>query len=65
LLQVQDETALLSIVQTLINENPAPVAEFKSGKTAILQFLVGQGMKLSRGTANPAKLAELITAALS
>jgi len=65
LLQVQDETALQSIVQTLINENPAPVAEFKSGKTAILQFLVGQGMKLSRGTANPAKLAELITAALS
>ncbi len=65
LLQVQDEGALLSIVETVINENEGPVAEFKSGKTATLQFLVGQGMKLSRGTANPAKLAELITAALS
>ncbi len=65
LLQVEDESALKEIVATVIANNPGPAEEFKAGKAATLQFLVGQGMKLSRGAANPAKLAELITLELT
>jgi aspartyl-tRNA(Asn)/glutamyl-tRNA(Gln) amidotransferase subunit B len=65
LLQVEDESALKEIVATVIANNPGPAEEFKAGKVATLQFLVGQGMKLSRGTANPAKLTELFTAELT
>ena len=51
---------LLPIVEAIIAEQAAVVAEFKAGKEASLKFLVGQGMKLSKGTANPALLAELL-----
>ena len=60
LLQQNDEGALLGVVEKVIESNPGPVAEYKSGKEQALQFLVGQGMKKSKGSANPAKLKELI-----
>lgn len=60
LLQQNSEDALLSIVETVIAENPQVVVEYKGGKEASIQFLVGQGMKLSKGSANPALLLELL-----
>jgi aspartyl-tRNA(Asn)/glutamyl-tRNA(Gln) amidotransferase subunit B len=36
------------------------VGEYKAGKEAVLKYLIGQGMKLSKGSANPAVLEELI-----
>lgn len=60
LLQSSDPTALLPIVQEVIDENPTVVSEYLAGKEASLQFLIGQGMKKSRGTANPAILSDLI-----
>lgn len=65
LLQSSSEDSLLPIVKEIIANNPTVVAEFKSGKDASLQFLVGQGMKLSRGSANPIVLAELIRKSVS
>jgi aspartyl-tRNA(Asn)/glutamyl-tRNA(Gln) amidotransferase subunit B len=62
LLQESDSTALSELVLKIVRENPTVVAEYKSGKDASLQFLIGQGMKLSRGTANPAVLKELLVA---
>ena len=41
------------ILRQVIAANPAQVQQFKEGKTAVLQYLVGQLMKLSRGKANP------------
>ena len=35
------------------------VADYKAGKLVALQFLIGQGMKLSKGSANPAVLKEV------
>lgn len=58
LVEAASGDALPALVQKVINTNPAVVAEYKAGKTATLQFLVGQGMKESRGSANPAALAE-------
>lgn len=63
--QQSDEGALSAIVAKVIEANPAVVADYKAGKQAALQFLVGQGMKESRGSANPGVLAELVKKALS
>lgn len=59
-LQVNDRAALQSIVETVIQENQGPVAEFKAGKESALQYLVGQSMKASKGAGNPSVLRELI-----
>ena len=48
-----------------IAANPTVVADYKSGKVALLQFLVGQGMKASKGSANPQVLSKLIQELLS
>lgn len=58
--QMSDATDLEDIVRHSIKENPATVADYKSGKTAALQFLVGQVMKESRGKANPKMVQEVI-----
>jgi aspartyl-tRNA(Asn)/glutamyl-tRNA(Gln) amidotransferase subunit B len=54
--QQSDEGALLVIAQKVVDQNPAVVADYKAGKEAAMQFLVGQGMKESRGKAAPAAL---------
>jgi aspartyl-tRNA(Asn)/glutamyl-tRNA(Gln) amidotransferase subunit B len=58
LLQKSDAGALEAIVKDIIKANDKVVQEFKAGKEASLQFLVGQGMKASKGSANPKLLAE-------
>lgn len=60
LLQVSDNAALQPVIDEIIQENESVVAEYKAGKEAAVQFLVGQGMKKTRGTANPATLKKLI-----
>lgn len=59
LIQKSDEGALLVIVKEVIAANEKVVADYKAGKEASLQFLVGQGMKMSKGSANPQMLGEL------
>jgi aspartyl-tRNA(Asn)/glutamyl-tRNA(Gln) amidotransferase subunit B len=60
LLQVQDTGALEELVKTIIAENAGVVEEYKSGKEPAIKFLVGQGMKASKGTADPELLLELL-----
>src|SRR5204862_3286968 len=45
--------ALASIAREAIAANPKAVAEYRSGKTVAIKFLVGQVMKASKGQANP------------
>ncbi|MBX4189073.1 Asp-tRNA(Asn)/Glu-tRNA(Gln) amidotransferase subunit GatB [Candidatus Parcubacteria bacterium] len=59
LVQKSDMAELEKIVQELILENSAAVGEYKSGKEASLQFLIGQGMKKTKGSANPSVLKEI------
>ncbi|MCB9806117.1 Asp-tRNA(Asn)/Glu-tRNA(Gln) amidotransferase subunit GatB [Candidatus Nomurabacteria bacterium] len=59
LLQQSDEGALKEIVQKIINDNQKVVEEYKGGKEASLQFLIGQGMKETKGSANPQILKDL------
>lgn len=60
--QQSDTGALEAIVDQIISDNQNVVEEFKAGKEASLQFLIGQGMKLSKGSANPQMLRELFLA---
>jgi aspartyl-tRNA(Asn)/glutamyl-tRNA(Gln) amidotransferase subunit B len=58
--QISDTGALESIVDEVISANPKQVEQYRSGKTAVLGFLVGQVMKASRGQANPAAVNEVL-----
>ena len=60
LAQVSDTGALDAFCDQAIAANPGPVADFKSGKIAALNFLKGQVMKLSKGKANPALVGEIL-----
>ncbi len=60
LIQKNDPTVLKTIVAEVIKANESVVLDYKNGKETALQFLVGQGMKASKGSANPQMLAELI-----
>jgi aspartyl-tRNA(Asn)/glutamyl-tRNA(Gln) amidotransferase subunit B len=64
LTQVSDEGALALIIDDVLANNPAQVAQFKQGKQQVLGFLVGQVMKASGGKANPGKANELLKAKL-
>lgn len=65
LLQESDTDALRALVQQVINENTKVVKEYRDGKDASMQFLIGQAMRLSRGTANPSLLADLFKSEIS
>lgn len=60
LAQVSDTGAMDAFAAQAIAANPKVVAEFRGGKAAALQFLIGQVMKLSRGKANPQLAAEAL-----
>jgi aspartyl-tRNA(Asn)/glutamyl-tRNA(Gln) amidotransferase subunit B len=54
--QQSDSAALAVIAQKVIDANPVVAADYKAGKAAALQYLLGQGMKESKGSANPEAL---------
>ena len=58
--QISDTGALEEIAGEIIAANPKQVEQYKSGKTAVLGFLVGQVMKASRGQANPTVVSEVL-----
>lgn len=51
---------LAPVVAAIIAEHRSVVEEYKSGKDAAMQFLIGQGMRMTKGSADPAMLKELI-----
>jgi aspartyl-tRNA(Asn)/glutamyl-tRNA(Gln) amidotransferase subunit B len=58
--QVSDTGALKQMVEQLITANPAQVEQYRSGKTQLLGFFVGQMMKQTRGQGNPKLINELL-----
>jgi aspartyl-tRNA(Asn)/glutamyl-tRNA(Gln) amidotransferase subunit B len=58
--QITDTGAIEKIVDEVIAANPRQVEQYRSGKTAVIGFLVGQVMKASRGQANPQMANELL-----
>ncbi|MDD5405898.1 MAG: Asp-tRNA(Asn)/Glu-tRNA(Gln) amidotransferase subunit GatB [Sulfurovaceae bacterium] len=60
LAQVSDDGAILVIIESVLNDNQDKVNEYKSGKDKLFGFFVGETMKRSKGSANPAKVNTLL-----
>ena len=60
LAQIHDEGLIESIVDEVIKGSVAQVEQYRSGKTAVMGFLVGQVMKKSGGKAKPAVVNEIL-----
>ncbi|QQY07796.1 MAG: aspartyl/glutamyl-tRNA amidotransferase subunit B [Candidatus Xiphinematobacter sp.] len=63
--QVSDTVVIGTLCEEIIAQNPNPVADFRSGKTAALNFLKGRVMRLSKGKANPSLVGEVLVRKLS
>jgi aspartyl-tRNA(Asn)/glutamyl-tRNA(Gln) amidotransferase subunit B len=60
LVQITDEGAVAAVVDKVIAESPAQVAQYRAGKAAAIGWFVGQVMKASQGKANPALVNKLL-----
>ncbi|HPS28427.1 MAG TPA: Asp-tRNA(Asn)/Glu-tRNA(Gln) amidotransferase subunit GatB [Candidatus Paceibacterota bacterium] len=58
--QNNDEEALTQVVAEVLTKNAKAVAEYKGGKTTVIQFLLGQTMAATRGKASPETLKRLL-----
>ena len=60
LIQKDNTDELKPIIEKIISENKSVADEFKAGKENALQFLMGQVMKETKGSANPKVVQELL-----
>jgi aspartyl-tRNA(Asn)/glutamyl-tRNA(Gln) amidotransferase subunit B len=60
LAQVSDTLVVEKFCDEAVAANPKSAEDFRAGKTAALNFLKGQVMKLSKGRANPALVGEIL-----
>jgi len=58
--QISDSGALEAIVDQVLAANEKSVEQYRAGKEAAINALIGQAMKASKGKANPAQLTELL-----
>lgn len=60
LIQESNTDSLIEYVKQAIANNPQKVAEYKSGKTNLVQMFMGEVMKLSKGKADPKLASQLV-----
>jgi aspartyl-tRNA(Asn)/glutamyl-tRNA(Gln) amidotransferase subunit B len=58
--QIDDTAELIKVTEKIIAVNSKQAAEYRSGKTNLLQFFIGQIMAETNGKANPKILKELL-----
>jgi len=58
--QLSDVSALESVVDIIVAANQQSVEDYKNGKQAAFQFLIGQVMKETKGKANPQIVGETL-----
>jgi aspartyl-tRNA(Asn)/glutamyl-tRNA(Gln) amidotransferase subunit B len=63
--QISDSGALEGIVDEVLANNAKSVEQYRAGKEAAINALIGQCMKASKGKANPAQITELLKAKLA
>ena len=51
--QMSDEGEIVRIANEVLDENPDVIVQYKNGRNNVVDYLVGQIMKKTRGTANP------------
>jgi len=60
LVQVSDTGAIEAAVDTVLAAHPEETAAYKTGKTKLMGFFVGQVMKETRGKANPKRVNDVL-----
>lgn len=60
LIQNSDDESLLGFIQTVLDQFPDKIEAYRSGKKGLMGLFVGEVMKLSKGTADPKKVTELL-----
>ena len=58
--QIGDSGALEKILDDVIAANPKQVEQYRGGKTTVINFLVGQVMKATRGQADVTAVTEIL-----
>jgi len=58
--QLDKSKDLEKIVENVVNNNPEIVKQYIAGKTTVLQYLIGQVMKETKGRADPKVVRELL-----
>ena len=60
LTQIDEESAIVPLVERALASNADAVAQYRAGKTAAFGFLVGQVMRAAGGKANPKRVNDLL-----
>jgi aspartyl-tRNA(Asn)/glutamyl-tRNA(Gln) amidotransferase subunit B len=58
--QISDTGALEQVIEEVIAQNPKQVDQYRGGKTTVINFLVGQAMRATRGQANVTVVTEIL-----
>jgi len=58
--QMSDDSELEKVIGEVVAKNPKAVQDYKAGNKNAIQFLSGQVMVATRGTANPEKLGQIL-----
>ncbi|PIR83134.1 Asp-tRNA(Asn)/Glu-tRNA(Gln) amidotransferase subunit GatB [Candidatus Kaiserbacteria bacterium CG10_big_fil_rev_8_21_14_0_10_56_12] len=65
LIQIQDTGTLQKVISDVIREEEKAVAEYRGGKEAAMQYLIGKAMQKSHGAGNPGMIREMLAEALT
>lgn len=65
LTQITDESNLIQIIETVLNENEDNVKKYHAGKEKLFGFFVGEVMKKTQGKANPNLVNQILKEKLS
>jgi aspartyl-tRNA(Asn)/glutamyl-tRNA(Gln) amidotransferase subunit B len=60
LLVSNDTDTLKTAILGILEANPSVVADFKAGKAAALEYLLGQCMRVLKGAGNPEAIRTLL-----
>jgi aspartyl-tRNA(Asn)/glutamyl-tRNA(Gln) amidotransferase subunit B len=63
--QVTDAGAIEAVVRAVVDAHPAQLAQFRAGKLTVRGFFVGQIMRQTGGTLNPARVNEILDRVLA
>lgn len=58
--QVTDSSAIEAVIDAVLAANPDNVAAYRGGKASLMGWFVGQVMKETKGTANPAMVNQIL-----
>ena len=65
LVQISDEGFIQEVITRILNENPKEVEQYLAGKESILQWLMGQVARATKGKADPQAARRLLVQSLT